>query len=47
MEIADPANGEQEWIDLATTNVWPKYIDSIGGKDVLNNVLKTLGRDEI
>ncbi|MFC6671039.1 TRAP transporter substrate-binding protein [Marinobacterium aestuariivivens] len=47
MQIADPANGEQEWIDLATSKVWPKYFDSIGGKDVLNNVLKTLGRDEI
>ncbi|WP_255853177.1 TRAP transporter substrate-binding protein [Marinobacterium rhizophilum] len=47
MVIADPADGEKEWIDLATSKVWPKYVDSIGGKDVLNNVLKSLGRDEI
>jgi TRAP-type C4-dicarboxylate transport system substrate-binding protein len=47
MVIADPADAEKEWIDLATTKVWPKYVDSIGGKDVLNNVLKSLGRDEI
>ncbi|NVK41736.1 MAG: TRAP transporter substrate-binding protein [Oceanospirillaceae bacterium] len=47
MEIVEPANGEQEWIDLATSQVWPKYYDSIGGKDVLNDVLKSLGRDEI
>ncbi len=47
MQISDPADGEKEWIDLATTKVWPKYVDSIGGKDVLNNVLKALGRDAI
>jgi TRAP-type transport system periplasmic protein len=38
---------EKEWIDKATTNVWPKYYDSVGGKDKINNVLRALGRDEI
>ncbi|MFT6916662.1 MAG: tripartite ATP-independent transporter DctP family solute receptor [Motiliproteus sp.] len=47
MEISDPANGEQEWIEKATAAVWPKYIDSIGGKDKLNTVLKALGRDGV
>ncbi len=47
MEISDPANGEKEWIEKATATVWPKYIDSIGGKAKLNAVLKTLGRDGV
>ena len=45
MEITDPANDEQEFIDLATTAVWPKFYDQIGGKDVLDNVLTSLGRE--
>ena len=44
MEISDPANGEKEWIEKATTSVWPKYYDSIGGKEKLDQVLKILGR---
>ncbi len=44
MEISDPADGEKEWIEKATSAVWPKYYDSIGGKDKLDKVLKALGR---
>jgi tripartite ATP-independent transporter DctP family solute receptor len=44
MEISDPADGEKEWIDKATQAVWPKFYDSIGGKDKLDRVLKILGR---
>ncbi len=44
MQITDPADGEKEWIDKATTTVWPKFYASIGGKDKLDKVLKTLGR---
>lgn len=44
MEISDPADGEKEWIEKATTAVWPKYYDSIGGKEKLDAVLKALGR---
>jgi len=44
MEIMDPANGEKEWISKATNEVWPQFYDSIGGKDKLDKVLKTLGR---
>lgn len=44
MEISDPADGEKEWIEKATTAVWPKYYKSIGGKDKLDRVLQILGR---
>lgn len=44
MEISDPANGEKEWIEKATTAVWPKFYKSIGGKDKLDAALKALGR---
>jgi len=44
MIIDDPADDEKEFIDLATKAVWPKYYDSIGGKDKLDHVLKILGR---
>ncbi len=47
MEITDPADGEKEWIEKATKAVWPKFYDSIGGKDKLNSVLRMLGRDEV
>ena len=38
---------EAEWISKATNEVWPKYFDSVGGKDKINNVLRALGREEI
>lgn len=44
MRIDDPADGEREWIAKATTAVWPKYYDSIGGKVKLDNALKAVGR---
>ena len=44
MQITDPADGEKEFISKATTTVWPKFYQSIGGKDKLDKVLKTLGR---
>ena len=44
MEISDPADGEKEWIEKATTAVWPKYYESIGGKEKLDKVLQILGR---
>ncbi len=47
MVIDDPANGEKEWIEKATQAVWPRYYDSIGGKDKLNKVLRLLGRNEV
>lgn len=44
MQISDPADDEKEWISKATTQVWPKFHQSIGGKDKLDKVLKALGR---
>lgn len=44
MEITQPANDEQEWIELAT-GIWPEFYDSIGGKEKLDEVLAALGRD--
>ena len=44
MQIDDPADGEKEWIEKATTAVWPQYYDSIGGKEKLDRVLAILGR---
>ncbi|MCA8881865.1 MAG: TRAP transporter substrate-binding protein [Rhodobacteraceae bacterium] len=47
MEITEPANGEKEFIELATTNVWPQFYDQIGGKGELNKVLASLGRPAV
>lgn len=47
MEISDPADGEKQFIDLATAQVWPKFVDMVGGKDELNTVLGELGRPAI
>ena len=47
MEITAPADEEKEFIELATTTVWPKFYDQIGGKEVLNGVLASLGRDQV
>ncbi|WP_432786566.1 Solute-binding protein [Oligella sp. MSHR50489EDL] len=44
MEISDPANDEKEWIEAATTQVWPKFYDQVGGKERLDEILKSLGR---
>lgn len=44
MEISDPADGEREWIERATTAVWPKFHKSIGGKEKLDAALAALGR---
>ncbi len=44
MQIDNPADNEKEFIDRATKVVWPKFYESIGGKQKLDNVLKILGR---
>ena len=45
MEIVQPANDEKEFIELATTKVWPQFIDSIGGVEELNKALTAIGRE--
>jgi tripartite ATP-independent transporter DctP family solute receptor len=47
MQIDDPADNEKEWIDAATSKVWPKFYKSIGGKDKLNAALKSIGRPTV
>lgn len=47
MEISDPENDEAEFIELATTAVWPKFYESIGGVEKLNAVLAEIGRDPV
>ena len=44
MEISDPADGEKEFMDLATAAVWPKFYDQVGGKAEVDAVLVELGR---
>ncbi|MGM0986983.1 MAG: TRAP transporter substrate-binding protein [Pseudomonadota bacterium] len=44
MEITEPANDEQQWIEMAT-GIWPDFYDSIGGKEKLDQALEALGRD--
>jgi tripartite ATP-independent transporter DctP family solute receptor len=44
MEISDPADDEKEFIERATKAVWPKFYDSIGGKEKLDRVMELLGR---
>lgn len=43
MQISEPLN-EEEWINIATKAVWPKYYKSIGGQQKLDRVLQILGR---
>ncbi len=45
MEISDPADDEKEFIELATSAVWPKFYESIGGKEKLDRVMEILGRN--
>lgn len=44
LEIMDPADGEKEWIDKATKEVWPKFYKSVGGKEKVDAALKAVGR---
>lgn len=47
MEIVDPENDEAEFIELATSAVWPKFYESIGGVEKLNAVLAEIGREPV
>jgi tripartite ATP-independent transporter DctP family solute receptor len=44
MTISEPAD-EAEFIEAATSEVWPKHLDAIGGVEVLNEALGALGRE--
>jgi tripartite ATP-independent transporter DctP family solute receptor len=45
LEIMDPADGEKEWIEMATQTVWPKFYKSIGGKEKVDAALKAINRE--
>jgi len=47
IEIVRPANDEKEWIEAATTTVWPQFYESVGGKDKVNAILESLGRPTV
>jgi tripartite ATP-independent transporter DctP family solute receptor len=38
---------EAAWAAAAQKEVWPKFYDSVGGKEKINALLKSLGRDQI
>lgn len=42
-KIAD----EDVWASKAQQAVWPKFYESVGGKDKVNDLLRSLGREEI
>lgn len=43
----DTLEDEAEWAKKAQMAVWPKYYESVGGKDKVNALLRSLGREEI
>ena len=44
MQIIEPANDESEWIERASS-IWPRFYDSIGGEERLEEALQALGRN--
>jgi TRAP-type C4-dicarboxylate transport system substrate-binding protein len=45
--IKDELEDEPEWAMRAQKAVWPKFYSSVGGKDKINALLRSLGREEI
>jgi tripartite ATP-independent transporter DctP family solute receptor len=43
----DQLEDEAEWVKRAQEGVWPEFYEQVGGKDKINELLRTLGRDEI
>ena len=43
----DQLEDEKEWVKRAQEGVWPEFYEQVGGKDKINDLLRTLGRDEI
>ncbi len=43
----DQLEDESEWVKKAQAGVWPEFYDQVGGKEKINELLRTLGRDEI
>jgi tripartite ATP-independent transporter DctP family solute receptor len=43
----DVLEDEDEWVKKAQAGVWPEFYEQVGGKEKINELLRTLGRDEI
>jgi len=43
----DKLSDEEEWAKRARESVWPKFYDSVGGKDKINQLLESIGRDGV
>ena len=43
----DTLQDEAEWSKRAQEEVWPEFYESVGGKDKVNALLRSLGRDEV
>lgn len=43
----DQLEDEAEWVKKAQAGVWPEFYEQVGGKGKINELLRTLGRDEI
>ncbi|GAB3478151.1 TRAP transporter substrate-binding protein [Marinomonas epiphytica] len=43
----DKLEDEEKWVKAAQDGVWPEFYEQVGGKDKINELLRTIGRDEI
>ena len=43
----DQLEDEAQWVKKAQAGVWPEFYEQVGGKSKINELLRTLGRDEI
>ena len=41
MVMTEPADGEKEWIEKGRS-IWPKFYDSVGGKDIVDQIMDIL-----
>ena len=44
MEIVEPAGGEEAWAKVAMERVWPRFYDTVGGKEKIDATQRALGR---
>lgn len=43
----DQLEDETEWVKRAQEGVWPEFYEQVGGVDKINDLLRTLGREEL
>ena len=44
MEIVEPVGGEEAWAKVAMERVWPRFYDTVGGKEKIDATQRALGR---